>query len=258
MKLWKRVLPFLAVATMVMMGCSTGDAGEGAKTVADDAKKAKDELSLSADGAKDKVAAAAEEIVTGPAALLDPNGAAVTQRAPEAYKVKFETTAGDFVIQVTRNWAPKGADRFYNLVNNEFFTDVRFFRVIKGFMAQFGISGDPKVSAVWRNARLQDDPVRKQNKKGFISFATSGPNSRTTQVFINYRDNSKSLDPQGFSPFGEVIEGIEVVDALHGDYGEGAPRGKGPDQGQVQARGNAYLAADFPNLDHIIKATIVE
>ncbi|MFO0984546.1 MAG: peptidylprolyl isomerase, partial [Planctomycetota bacterium] len=158
--------------------------------------------------------------------------------------------------EITRDWAPKGADRFYNLVKNGYFDDVAFFRCIKGFMVQFGINGDPKVNAAWQKARITDDPVKESNKPGYISFATSGPDSRTTQVFINYGDNAR-LDAMGFAPFGKVSEGMDVVEKLNGEYGEGAPRGKGPDQGRVQGEGNDYLKKSFPNLDWVKTARIV-
>ena len=134
-----------------------------------------------------------------------------------------------------RDWAPNGADRFYNLVKNGFYDNDRFFRVITGFMVQFGINGDPKLSAVWREARIKDDPVKQSNSRGFITFATAGPNTRTTQVFINFADNS-ALDNQGFAPFGQVVSGMNVVDALYADYGEGAPRGRGPAQDRIQRK----------------------
>jgi len=177
------------------------------------------------------------------------------EKAPAAYKAKFDTSKGTFVIEVHRAWAPNGADRFYNLVKSGYYNDVRFFRVIKGFMVQFGISGNPDLNAVWREARIPDDDVTESNQRGYVSFATGGPNTRTTQVFINFGNNS-GLDGQGFSPFGQVVSGMNVVDALYGGYGEGAPRGNGPDQGRLQGRGNAYLNADFPKLDYIEKATI--
>jgi len=157
---------------------------------------------------------------------------------------------------VHRDWAPQGADRFYELVNSGYFDGVRFFRVLPGFMAQFGIHGDPKVSAKWRNQNIPDDPVLKSNTRGMLSYATAGPGTRTTQVFINFGDN-RMLDPQGFAPFGQVIEGMAVVDKLYAAYGEGAPRGRGPDQGRIQAEGNAYLERDFPKLDYVKKATVV-
>jgi peptidyl-prolyl cis-trans isomerase A (cyclophilin A) len=156
---------------------------------------------------------------------------------------------------VNRDWAPNGADRFFNLVKHGFYNDVRFFRVISGFMVQFGINGDPNLSARWREARINDDPVRQSNKRGFITFATAGPNTRTTQVFINFGDNA-GLDRQGFAPFGQVVSGMNVVDGLHAGYGEGAPRGQGPDQSRIQREGNAYLQKEFPNLDFVKKATI--
>src|SRR4051812_49202774 len=166
------------------------------------------------------------------AALSNP--AALTEKATATFKAKFDTSKGVFVVQVNRDWAPNGADRFYNLVKNGFYDDTRFFRVISGFMVQFGINGDPRLSPAWRSARIPDDRVAQSNKRGMITFATSGPNSRTTQVFINFRDNA-GLDSQGFAPFGQVISGMDVVDKLHAGYGEGAPGGRGPEQGRVQA-----------------------
>ena len=194
----------------------------------------------------------------GPASpLLNPRSAAMNQTAPATFKAKFETSKGDFIVEVQRDWAPNGVDRFYSLVQNGFYDNVRFFRVISGFMAQFGISGDPKVSAVWREQRIQDDPVKQSNKRGFITFATAGPHTRTTQLFINYGDNSR-LDQMGFAPFGRVTEGMQVVDQLHAGYGEGAPQGRGPNQGRLQAEGNEYLTKEFAQLDYIKRATIIE
>lgn len=194
----------------------------------------------------------------GPASpLLNPRSAAMNQTAPSTFKAKFETSKGDFIVEVQRDWAPNGVDRFYSLVQNGFYDNARFFRVISGFMAQFGISGDPKVSAVWREQRIQDDPVKQSNKRGYITYATAGPNSRTTQLFINYGDNSR-LDQMGFAPFGRISEGMPVVDQLYADYGEGAPQGRGPNQGRVQAEGNDYLMKDFAQLDYIKRATIME
>ena len=185
------------------------------------------------------------------------NPAALKEHAPPVYRVDVDTSKGPFVIEVHRDWAPNGADRFYNLVKNGFYDNARFFRVIEGFMVQFGINGDPKVSAVWREARIKDDPVRISNKRSFVTFATAGPNTRTTQVFINYGDNS-NLDSQGFTPFGQVVSGMKVVDSLYSGYGEGAPRGLGPEQGRLQAEGNAYLISKFGNLDYIKKAKIAQ
>jgi peptidyl-prolyl cis-trans isomerase A (cyclophilin A) len=191
----------------------------------------------------------------GNAALKNPAG--LKEKAPETYKVNFDTSKGMVVIEVTRAWAPNGADRFYNLVKSGFYNDARFFRVISGFMVQFGIHGDPAVSAPWRMARIPDDPVKESNKRGYITFATAGPNTRTTQVFINFRDNA-GLDGQGFAPFGRVISGMDVVDKLYAGYGEGAPSGRGPNQGQIQAEENAYLTKSFPQLDYVKTATIAK
>jgi peptidyl-prolyl cis-trans isomerase A (cyclophilin A) len=188
------------------------------------------------------------------AALKTP--ASLTETAPATYKVKFDTSAGVFVIEVTRAWAPLGADRFYNLVKNGYYNECRFFRVIQGFMVQFGISGDPAMAAVWQNARIGVDPVTQSNKRGFITYAMGGsPDTRTTQVFINFGDNT-SLDRMGFAPFGQVVAGMDVVDKIYAVYGEGAPRGQGPSQGRIQTEGNVYLAKEFPKLDFIKTATI--
>src|SRR5258706_15582782 len=177
--------------------------------------------------------------------------------APEVVNVKFETSQGDFIVEVHRDWAPLGADRFLELVKVHFFDDCRFFRVIKGFMAQFGLNGNPKVAAVWQKLSIKDDPVKESNKKGYITFAMAGPNTRTTQLFINLVDNAR-LDSSGFAPFAKVAEGgMEVVEKIYSGYGEGAPRGQGPEQGQITAKGNPYLEANFPRLDYIKKATIV-
>lgn len=186
--------------------------------------------------------------------LLNP--ASLQEQAPAVFKAKFTTTQGDFVVEVTRAWAPLGADRFYNLVKYHFFDAATFFRVISGFMAQFGISGRPEVNRVWERATIKDDPVTQSNTRGMITFATGGPNTRTTQVFINYGDNS-NLNSMGFAPFGKVIEGMEIVDKLYSGYGDGAPEGKGPNQGRIQNEGKAYLEKDFPKLDTIKTAVIV-
>lgn len=179
-----------------------------------------------------------------------------TEKAPASYKARFKTTKGDFVVEVTRDWSPNGADRIYNLVKLGFFTDIAFFRVLDGFVAQGGIHGDPAVSARWRSARIPDDPsAGKTNARGTMVFATAGPNTRTTQFFINFKDNGM-LDSMGFTPFGKVVDGMQVVDSLYKGYGEGAPRGDGPDQGRIQGEGNAYLKKDFPKLDYIKSAAI--
>ncbi|MFO0744687.1 MAG: peptidylprolyl isomerase [Myxococcota bacterium] len=186
---------------------------------------------------------------------MDPSKAKET--APATFKVKFHTTKGDFTIETTRAWSPNGADRFYNMVKAGFYKDIAFFRVIDGFMVQFGISGDPKISAAWREASIQDDPSAGQsNTRGMVTFAKTGrPNSRTTQIFINFGDNA-NLDGMGFTPFGKVVEGMEIVDKLYKGYGEGAPRGNGPDQQKVQFEGNTYLKAQFPEMDYVTSAEL--
>jgi peptidyl-prolyl cis-trans isomerase A (cyclophilin A) len=178
-------------------------------------------------------------------------------KAPDVFRAKLATSKGDVVIEVHRDWAPFGADRFYNLVKAGYFNETRFFRVISGFMAQIGIHGKPEVNAVWRDAQIPDDPVVKSNLRGFVTFAKTGaPNSRTTQFFLNLVDNA-NLDGMGFAPFGQVTSGMQVVDSLYAGYGEGAPRGQGPLQGRIQDEGNAYLMRDFPQLDFVKEATIV-
>jgi peptidyl-prolyl cis-trans isomerase A (cyclophilin A) len=183
------------------------------------------------------------------------NPAALREQAPPVYKARFDTSKGVFVVEVHRDWAPNGADRFYNLVKNGFYDNVRFFRVISGFMVQFGINGDPRISAPWREARIPDDPVRQSNRRGYITYAMAGPNTRTSQVFINFADNA-NLDNSGFAPFGRIVSGMNVVDSLNAEYGEGAPRGRGPDQSRIQMEGNTYLNRDFGRLDFVKKATI--
>jgi len=177
------------------------------------------------------------------------------QQAPDSFRVRLATTKGAIVVAVKRMWAPHGVDRFYNLVRSGYYDGVRFFRVIPGFMAQFGLHGDTAVTAAWRERRIADDPVRRSNQRGMLTFATAGPGTRTTQLFINYRDNSR-LDSDGFAPFGEVVEGMDVVDKLYGGYGEGAPNGRGPDQMRIHIEGEKYLARQFPRLDKITKATV--
>ncbi len=177
------------------------------------------------------------------------------ERGPDTYRVRFDTTKGPFVVAVTRAWAPLGADRFYTLVKSGFYDGARFFRVLPGFVVQFGIAGDPAVNAKWRNANLVDDPVTQTNRRGTITYGTAGPNTRTTQVFINLADNAR-LDGNGFAPFGEVTDGMEAVDKFYSEYGEGAPMGTGPMQSRAEAEGTAYFERDFPKLDYIKKASI--
>ena len=188
--------------------------------------------------------------------LLDPSKA--KEKAPDVFKTKFSTTKGDFVVEVHRDWSPNAADRFYSLVKLGFYDDVRFFRAVEGFMVQFGISGNPAVNAKWQEAGIPDDPVKQSNKRGFVTLAQRNtPNSRGTQVFINYGDNSR-LDAMRFAPFGQVVQGMDIVDSLYKGYGEGAPMGAGPDQGRIQAEGNAYLDTAFPKLDAIKHAEVVK
>jgi len=202
-------------------------------------------------------AAAASAQTANPNIAKLKNPAQLTEKAPDVFRARFDTSKGAFTVEVHRDWAPLGADRFYNLVKNGFFDDARFFRVIAEFMVQFGINGNPAVQAPLREATFKDDPVKQSNKKGYVTFAKSGlPNSRSTQVFINFQDND-NLDSQGFAPFGRIVDGMNVVQKLNSDYGDGAPSGRGPDQARIQMEGNAYLTKDFPKLDYIKTATIV-
>ena len=176
----------------------------------------------------------------------------LTEKAPETFKAKFDTSKGVIVIEVHRDWAPLGADRFYNLVKNGFYDGCRFFRVLDGFMAQVGMNGDPSIQRVWGNANFRDDPVKGSNKRGYVTFAkASAPNSRSTQFFINYGDNSR-LDADGFAPFGQVVTGMDLVDMLYKGYGSSNV----PDQGRITSEGNTYLMKEYPKLDFIKKATI--
>ena len=204
-------------------------------------------------------AACGEQVSTlkgnAPAVMMDPTGEQATQTAPNEFKVRFETSAGTFVIDVTRDWSPRGADRFYSLIRIGFYDDQRFFRVIPNFVVQWGMSGDPEVSAAWQTARIKDDPVKESNVPGTITFAKTGaPNSRTTQLFINVGDNSASLDGQGFAPFGRVVEGMEVVGSFNAEYGSTPST----NQSTIAERGNEFLNKNFPNLDYIVTAKIVE
>ena len=184
-------------------------------------------------------------------ALLRP--ALLKDKAPETYQVKFTTTRGEFILSVTRAWAPLGADRFYNLVKHHFYDNASFFRVVPDFVVQFGLSAYPPVSAAWKDTNIKDDPVTQSNKKGSITFATAGPNTRTTQVFINLKDNTR-LDSMGFAPFGVVEgDGMNVVEMMYGQYGDNA----GPDQDQIQKQGKPYLDKGWPKLDSIKSATVV-
>lgn len=222
------------------------------------AAQAQDQTAASAN----KPAAASQSTAAKPKtpqkdpALLHPE--TLKAKAPEEFDAKFVTTKGEFVIHVTRAWSPMGADRFYNLVKNHFFDGVSFFRVHPGFMVQFGMSGEPKINAAWEAASIKDDPVKQSNKPGYITYAmSSAPNSRTTQVFINYADNS-FLDAKGFAPFGQVISGMDVVQQIYSGYGEIPDMGgRGPSPSLIASEGKAYLAKNFPKLDSIRAAVIV-
>ena len=174
-------------------------------------------------------------------------------RAGGEHFAGFETTKGEFVVEAIRAWAPHGVDRFYNLARIGFFDDLIFFRVISGFMVQFGVHGDPEVSAVWRNRTIPPDPVRESNRRGYVSFAMAGsPDTRTTQLFINFRDNT-NLDDMGFAPAGRVVEGMDVVDNLYAGYGA-----RSNNQRMINVRGNAFLREQFPRLDSIKKAVLID
>jgi peptidyl-prolyl cis-trans isomerase A (cyclophilin A) len=183
----------------------------------------------------------------GAPSLMNPGS--LRAKAPDVFKAEFTTTKGNFVVEVHRDWAPLGADRFYNLVRGGFFTDAAFFRVVPNFMVQFGLNANPAVNSVWQKANIVDDRATQSNKRGYITFATAGPNTRTTQLFINFKDNA-FLDSQGFAPFGMVVEGMDVVDKINSAYGER------PDQGRITAEGKAYLDKNFPQLDRITAAKV--
>jgi len=226
-------------------GCKKGGASADAEEAADVEDLAEDaEVEESAES-------------TGEQPESTPEPAEPAYEKPEgAVTVKLETTKGDIIIDVVSKWSPKGVDRFLQLVKAGYYTDVAFFRVLAGFMAQTGISGTPKLNKKWGTKRIKDDPVLKRNSRGTVTFAHAGPNSRTTQFFINLVDNTQ-LGAQGFSVFGQVRD-MTIVDALYSGYGEGAPSGKGPDQTKVKMKGNKYLKNSFPELDYIISATIIE
>jgi cyclophilin family peptidyl-prolyl cis-trans isomerase len=192
-------------------------------------------------------------------ALLHPESPEIHRRAPDRFRVRLETSKGLILLEVHREWAPQGADRFYNLVRQGYYDETRCFRVVAGRWAQFGIHGDPRISTLWRGQTLPDDPRRESNVRGTIAFAFAVPNGRTTQVFINLKDNSETLDPQGFAPFGRVIAGMEVADALNAEYGESAGGGiRGGKQEPLFTGGNAYLDREFPRLDRIWRARVVK
>ena len=182
--------------------------------------------------------------------------APLNERVPDVFHVKLDTSKGMIDIEVHRDWAPAGAAHFFQLVKSGFFDGARFFRVVRGFVVQFGINGDPQTNAMWANASLPDDPVKQHNVTGTVTYAMRGPNTRSTQLFINLADNRQSLDSQGFAPIGKVVDGMPVVLELYSSYGDMPPRGQGPDPSRIQQQGNDYLDSHFPRLDFIKKATV--
>lgn len=201
-------------------------------------------------------AAPASKMPPATPALLNP--ASLKAKAPDLYRVKFVTTHGDFVVEVHRDWAPLGADRLYNLVKAKFFTDQVFYRYSPNFIVQFGVSANPAITKAWANAKIKDDPVKESNKKGTLTFAMGGPNTRSTDFFINLKDNGGALDSQGFSPLGTVTEGMDVVEGLYSGYGEMAEMGgRGPSQSKLMDQGKPYTDKDFPKLDMIKSATVI-
>jgi peptidyl-prolyl cis-trans isomerase A (cyclophilin A) len=178
-------------------------------------------------------------------------------KAPAEFKIKLETTRGDIVIKVTRDWAPRGADRLHALVKAGYYDECRFYRVLPKYIAQFGINGTPATSAKWKEQPIDDDPAKEKNTRGRVTFGKSGPNTRTTNLFINLKDNS-GLDGQGFAPVGEVLEGLDVADQLYSGYGDGAPKGRGPNQSKIYEEGNAWLQKEYKDLDFIRKATVAD
>jgi peptidyl-prolyl cis-trans isomerase A (cyclophilin A) len=211
-------------------------------------------------GSSGRAAIAVVALTTAIVAAVDPpqliKPSQFTEHAPDTFGASFETNKGTFVVEVHRDWAPLGADRFFNLVKGGFYDDCRFFRVIDSLLVQVGIHPNPKVQAAWAAATIPDDPRKESNKRGTVTFASGGPNTRSTQFFINLADNNRAFDRQRLAPIGRVVSGLEVVDSLYSGYGEGAPRGSGPDQSTARAEGNAYLTKNFPKLDYIRKATI--
>jgi peptidyl-prolyl cis-trans isomerase A (cyclophilin A) len=241
----------LALVALTAGACGGGDGdtgGEEAASAGGEPAAAAAGGDTAAAGATPAGSARADAGQEGP--LYRPESSEMTREAPDVYRAVVATTEGEFTMEVHREWAPRGADRFYNLARHGFYEDARFFRVIEGFVAQFGLSGTPELDQLWRQHPIRDDSVARSNSRGTVSFASAGEDTRTTQLFINLADNTR-LDDMGFAPIGEVVEGMEVVDALYAGYGEGAPRGAGPVQGRIVRQGNSYLEQNFPQLDYI-------
>ena len=255
---WMRTFAFVGLAVAVA-GCA-GDADPAADAAAEPetavAETPPDETSetpAADEPAGDPTAATGDDVNP----LMNPTDPSMNEQAPATFRARFVTSEGPFVVEFHRAWAPLGVDRVYNLIEAGFYDGVRFFRVLDGFVAQFGIHGDPAIQARWRGANIVDDPVVEGNTRGRVTFAMGGPNTRSTQLFINYVDNSQ-LDGMGFPALGEVVEGMDVVEQLYSGYGEGPPRNPaGPNQSLIQQRGNEYLNAEFPELDYIESAEII-
>jgi len=246
----RKIIAALMLPTLLLLGCG----GEAPEVESPEVESPEVETPAAVDQAPDDISEDEADVPVSEA-LYDPG--ALNETAPPIFRAKFETTKGDFTIEVYRLWAPLGADRFYNLVSAGYYDGNAFFRVIEDFMVQFGINGDPEINSVWNVAPIKDDPVVESNTRGRVTFAMGGPDTRTTQMFINFGDNNR-LDPMGFATIGEVKSGMEVVDSLYAGYGECFPRGTGPDQQQAQLKGNEYLRESFPELDYTLRATIIQ
>jgi len=249
-----KYLLVLAAAAALLAGCKKEPASEPAPPPKAEAPIPPPPPEAPASAPAEKAATAPDHkapAATKPGNLLKPE--TLKEKAPDEYEVKFKTTRGDFTVQVTRAWSPLGADRFYNLVKGHFYDNTAFFRVVPGFVVQFGIAEKPAVSAAWKHSDITDDPVTQSNKRGYLSFATAGPNTRTTQIFINLKDNPR-LDGMGFSPFAVVeANGMNVVEMMYEGYGDNA----GPDQDQIEKQGTPYLKKGWPKLDYIQSASLV-
>lgn len=264
---WTPVVAATAVALLVACGGDSaperGDAARGGSVAERDARADGGPSDDAAPPARDADGTSAGdgetdsgegEVRDGP--LYRPESEAMTGRAPDAYRATFVTTEGEFTVRVRREWAPRGADRLYNLARHGFYDGARFFRVVDGFVAQFGLSGAPGLDSLWREHPIPDDPVRLSNERGTVAFASAGEDTRTTQLFVNLRDNVR-LDGMGFAPVGRVTDGMGVVDRLYAGYGEGTPRGAGPSQERIVREGDAYLEDEFPKLDYVEAAEVV-
>ncbi|NLV41353.1 MAG: peptidylprolyl isomerase [Candidatus Hydrogenedentes bacterium] len=245
---------YYAIVAVVAVGCLAAInllKPESAVSADQQQKEEAREMLAQADKISEEAKAGADQEIAKPEQPETKENAPVDmpEKAPEKFSVEFECTNGTFVVECVTEWAPLGAERFYTLVKEGFFNDAGFFRVVPGFVVQFGLAADPSATAKWKERKLRDDPVTQSNKKGYITFAMAGPNTRTSQVFINYRDNT-NLDGMGFAPFGKVVSGMEVVEAINAEAGER------PNQGMITFEGNAYLKKNFPKMDFIKKATI--